>query len=60
MAILDFHFKKWGNCNSYFNKVVAEQLKTDGISLDRLKGLGITNQRETTVVWHRLFHLMVV
>jgi len=34
-------------------KAVAEQLKKDGVSLDRLKGLGITNQRETTVVWHR-------
>ena len=37
------------------NQAVAEQLKEDGISLDRLKALGITNQRETTVVWHR-FH----
>ena len=43
---------------NYVNKVVADQLKTDGISLDRLKGLGITNQRETTVVWHRLFHIL--
>jgi len=34
-------------------KAVTEQLKEDGVSLDRLKGLGITNQRETTVVWHR-------
>ena len=46
--------------HSYVNKVVADQLKTDGISLDRLKGLGITNQRETTVVWHRLFLILVV
>ena len=51
--------QKLGNCNSYVNKVVADQLKTDGISLDRLKGLGITNQRETTVVWHRLFLILV-
>ena len=36
------------------NQAVAEQLKKDGVSLERLKGLGITNQRETTVVWHRL------
>ena len=36
------------------NQAVTEQLKEDGVSLDRLKGLGITNQRETTVVWHRL------
>ena len=49
--------QKLENCNNYVNKVVADQLKTDGISLDRLKGLGITNQRETTVVWHRLFHI---
>ena len=39
------------------NQAVTEQLKEDGVSLDRLKGLGITNQRETTVVWHRLLLL---
>jgi len=33
--------------------VVTSRLKENGISLERLKGLGITNQRETTIVWDR-------
>jgi len=33
-------------------KVVSDQLDEEGVSLSRIKGLGITNQRETTVLWH--------
>jgi len=33
--------------------VVAEALAGSGIGADRLAGIGITNQRETTVVWDR-------
>jgi len=35
-------------------EVVCGKLNDAGVSLDRLKGLGITNQRETTVVWDRI------
>jgi len=34
-------------------QAVVDQLQKEGISLNRLKGVGITNQRETTIVWHR-------
>jgi glycerol kinase len=33
--------------------VIAEALKSKGITLDQLAAVGITNQRETTVVWDR-------
>ena len=35
-------------------EVVAEKLRTGGYRLDQVVGIGITNQRETTVVWDRL------
>lgn len=34
-------------------KVLAELLVSCGVSADELAGIGITNQRETTVVWDR-------
>ena len=33
--------------------VVVQKALDDGISLDQIKGVGITNQRETTVVWDK-------
>ena len=33
--------------------VMAEVITTSGISPSQVKGIGITNQRETTVVWNR-------
>jgi glycerol kinase len=39
----------WANVE----RVVAEALAAAGIGPDRLAALGITNQRETTVVWDR-------
>jgi len=33
---------------------VVEQLKQKNISLDSIKCIGLTNQRETTIVWNRL------
>ena len=33
--------------------VMAEALAHAGISLDQIKAIGITNQRETTAVWNR-------
>ena len=35
-------------------EAVCTKLKDEGVSLDRIKGLGITNQRETTIVWDKL------
>ena len=35
-------------------EVVCDKLKEDGVSLDRIKGLGITNQRESTIVWDKV------
>ena len=35
-------------------EVVAGKLRTGGYRLDQVVGIGITNQRETTVVWDRL------
>ena len=35
-------------------EAVAEKLRTGGYRLDQVVGIGITNQRETTVVWDRL------
>jgi len=35
-------------------EAVCGKLNDAGISFDRVKGLGITNQRETTVVWDRI------
>lgn len=34
-------------------KVLAEVLVQQGVSADQIEGIGITNQRETTVVWDR-------
>lgn len=34
-------------------QAVTEQLEKEGIAISRIKGVGITNQRETTVLWHR-------
>jgi glycerol kinase len=34
-------------------KVIAEALKAGGISPNDIQGIGITNQRETTVLWDR-------
>src|SRR6185503_8738429 len=33
--------------------VVAEALAHAGVSMGQIAGIGITNQRETTVVWNR-------
>lgn len=33
--------------------VIKELLKSSGVSLDKIKSTGITNQRETTVVWDK-------
>ena len=33
---------------------VKEKLNDNGISLDRIVGVGITNQRETTIVWDKV------
>ena len=35
-------------------EVVCQKLLDGGHSLDQLTGVGITNQRETTIVWDRL------
>lgn len=35
-------------------EAVCGKLNDAGVSFDRVKGLGITNQRETTVVWDRI------
>ena len=35
-------------------EAVCEKLVAARISLDRIKGLGITNQRETTIVWDKV------
>ena len=32
---------------------VAESMETMGISVQNVCGVGVTNQRETTVVWDR-------
>ena len=40
-------------------KVMGEALATAGIGADGLAGIGITNQRETTVVWDRASGLPV-
>jgi len=34
-------------------KVIAQALKAGGIAPNDIKGIGITNQRETTVLWER-------
>ena len=34
-------------------EAVTEKLRGQGVSLERLAGVGITNQRETTILWHR-------
>ena len=34
-------------------EAVTESLQGQGISLERLAGVGITNQRETTILWDR-------
>jgi glycerol kinase len=34
-------------------KVIAEALRAGGVSPDAVQAIGITNQRETTVVWER-------
>jgi glycerol kinase len=34
-------------------KVIAEALRSGGVPPDEIKAIGITNQRETTVVWER-------
>ena len=39
----------WGSQSG----VVSEILATTGIGSDEIAGIGITNQRETTVVWDR-------
>lgn len=37
------------NCTAILREIVEES----GITFDQIKGIGITNQRETTVVWER-------
>ena len=41
--------------NSYSNSlaVAREAIEKAGVSLLQVKGIGITNQRETTVIWDR-------
>ena len=34
-------------------KAIKEVLKSDKIDLEKIKSIGITNQRETTVVWNK-------
>ena len=34
-------------------EVVIEKLNTDGVDISRIAGVGITNQRETTIVWDK-------
>ena len=34
-------------------EAVTEKLRGQGLGLERLAGVGITNQRETTILWHR-------
>ena len=34
-------------------KAIKEVLKSDKIDLEKIKSIGITNQRETTVIWNR-------
>lgn len=34
-------------------RVMRQVLQTAGISAERIQGIGITNQRETTVIWHK-------
>ena len=34
-------------------EAVCSKLKESGVHLDRIKGIGITNQRETTIVWDK-------
>lgn len=37
-------------------KTIGEALQLAGISPDRIAGIGITNQRETTTIWRRADH----
>lgn len=39
------------NCTT---KTIQEVISDTGISTDRIAGIGITNQRETTLIWNRL------
>ena len=44
------------DANELFQKAIAganEAIKKTGIDISQIKGIGITNQRETTVVWDR-------
>lgn len=58
---IDFIFSSWfeQNAEDYVRSVrdcldaVAEELAGKGFKTDQLKGIGITNQRETTVLWDR-------
>ena len=34
-------------------EAVTDKLRGQGLGLERLAGVGITNQRETTILWHR-------
>src|SRR5699024_3051763 len=34
-------------------KVITNVMEHSGVSFNQIKGLGITNQRETTIVWDR-------
>ena len=34
-------------------KAIKEVLKSDKIDIEKIKSIGITNQRETTVIWNR-------
>src|ERR671933_2124 len=46
-------FDHGGQVVALTQKVMGEALQSAGASADDVSGLGITNQRETTVVWDR-------
>jgi glycerol kinase len=39
-------------------RVMSEAIANAGLGQDELSAIGITNQRETTVIWEDLFHEM--
>ena len=46
MTHLKFGAHKWG--------VATEAISMKGLSIDDVAAIGITNQRETTVVWNKI------
>lgn len=56
---LDYPHPGWVEADGAFiwesaKRVIAEVLKKTGANAEQIAGIGITNQRETTVVWDKL------